>query len=88
MLYPLSKDNHVNSGVIQALFKEDQMTLVDVASFLTLFIEEIRFFIKLVQASHHICGELTKLSLKLTIFVLHALCFLGKALPNKKHNGP
>ena len=44
MLYPLNKDDHVNSGVIQALFKEDQMTLVDVASFLTLFIEEIGFF--------------------------------------------
>ena len=32
MLYPLGQDDHVIGGVIQALFKEDDMTLVEVAS--------------------------------------------------------
>ena len=33
MLYPLGQDNHVISEVIQALFKEDEMTLLEGASF-------------------------------------------------------
>jgi len=32
MLYPLGQDDHVIGGVIQVLFKEDDMTLVEVAS--------------------------------------------------------
>jgi hypothetical protein len=33
MLYPLGQDNHVIGEVIQALFKEDEMTLLEGASF-------------------------------------------------------
>jgi len=70
LLYPLGQDDHVIGGVIQALFKEDEMTLMEVASFEHLFIEEICFsLIILVQASHHICREFMKLSLKLIIFL-------------------
>ncbi len=45
MLYPLGQDNHVIGEVIQALFKEDEMTLI-----LTLIYRGDLFFFDYISA--------------------------------------